>query len=66
RRLVRQPDHKNCFDGFHKPKIVYISGLTRAGSQMQALVSRKKIVFTRRYVFNTIIALIRPLQSINE
>ena len=32
---------------------------------MQALVSRKKIVFTRRYVFNTI-ALIRPLQSINE
>ncbi len=34
---------------------------------MQALVSReKKIVFTRRYVFNTIIALIRPLQSINE
>ncbi|CAB5605732.1 Uncharacterised protein [Escherichia coli] len=33
---------------------------------MQALVSRKKIVFTRRYVFNTIIVLIRPLQSINE
>lgn len=33
---------------------------------MQALVSRKKIVFTRRYAFNTIIALIRPLQSINE
>lgn len=33
---------------------------------MQALVSRKKIVFTRRYVFNNIIALIRPLQSINE
>ncbi len=33
---------------------------------MQALVSRKKIVFKRRYVFNTIIALIRPLQSINE
>ncbi len=33
---------------------------------MQALVSRKKIVFTRRYVSNTIIALIRPLQSINE
>ncbi len=33
---------------------------------MQALVSRKKIVFTRRYVFNTIIALIHPLQSINE
>lgn len=33
---------------------------------MQALVSRKKIVFTRRYVFNTIIALISPLQSINE
>lgn len=33
---------------------------------MQALVSRKKIVFTRRYVFNTIIALIRALQSINE
>lgn len=33
---------------------------------MQALVSRKKIVFTRRDVFNTIIALIRPLQSINE
>ncbi len=33
---------------------------------MQALVSRKKIVFTRRYVFNAIIALIRPLQSINE
>lgn len=33
---------------------------------MQALVSRKKIVFTRRYVFNTIIALIRTLQSINE
>lgn len=33
---------------------------------MQALVSRKKIVFTRRYVFNTIIALIRPFQSINE
>ncbi len=33
---------------------------------MQALVSRKKIVFMRRYVFNTIIALIRPLQSINE
>lgn len=33
---------------------------------MQALVSRKKIVFTPRYVFNTIIALIRPLQSINE
>lgn len=33
---------------------------------MQALVSRKKIVFTRRYVFNTIIELIRPLQSINE
>ncbi len=33
---------------------------------MQALVSRKKIVFTRRYVFNTIITLIRPLQSINE
>lgn len=33
---------------------------------MQALVSRKKIVFTRRYVFNTIIALIRPSQSINE
>ncbi len=33
---------------------------------MQALVSRKKIVFTRRYVFNTIIALMRPLQSINE
>lgn len=33
---------------------------------MQALVSRKKIVFTRRHVFNTIIALIRPLQSINE
>ncbi len=33
---------------------------------MQALVSRKKIVFTLRYVFNTIIALIRPLQSINE
>lgn len=33
---------------------------------MQALVSRKKLVFTRRYVFNIIIALIRPLQSINE
>ena len=33
---------------------------------MQALVSRKKIVFTRRYVFNTIIALIRPLQSIGN
>lgn len=33
---------------------------------MQALASRKKIVFTRRYVFNTIIALIRRLQSINE
>ena len=33
---------------------------------MQALVSMKNIVFTRRYDFNTIIALIRPLQSINE
>ena len=36
---------------------------------MQALVSRKKIVFTRRYVFNTIIALIRlcnpSMSSIN-
>lgn len=30
---------------------------------MQALVSRKKIVFTRRYVFNTIIALIRPVMT---
>lgn len=33
---------------------------------MQALVNRKKIVFTHRYVFSTIIALIRPLQSIYE
>ena len=33
---------------------------------MQALVSRKKNVFTRRYVFNTIIALIRPLQSMSS
>ncbi len=33
---------------------------------MQALVSRKKIVFTRRYVFNTIIALIRPLHCLHK
>ena len=33
---------------------------------MQALAEQERIVFMRRYVFNTIIALIRPLQSINK